>query len=1063
MEHHVTRIRRQVLFGIVLSGLAAGCLDDGSDDRGDQAEVESSITRGTTRTFASGALIIPLDTHAAAADELPGYGLVYELIRNNVPVQWAIRTGKAATGSDIEITAPAAVHDIRTGAAIGLPAAYRGGPFVIDAGDRPAATPIIQAWQATHPVTVVHAVTGAFTADIARTLTAAPRIAVLDDGNADIAIAAFRAAGIPDSNGDGWPAGSPDVLSRAGVAGATSSHTDGSLWNADGTPRYCYLASMHYEDASTTPAITREVVAEVRGWLEAVPANHAFMQCEAAVTFEDNVNGRFLSTGGIRDDGAPPDSLTDHAPDDPLTQAHGTLEAVQGLVDSIGLSPGSALRPGVQVLVNRTGAAPNTRMWLMTGRLDGDDASGRVTYLAGHDYLAPDARPAGPRPDGVKVMLNGLLQSGCATPTGGQPAITLTKTAPASITGDQITYTIHYANTGTGVANGATITDALPAGTTFTRATSGGTSAAGTVTWAIGNLAPGASGDVTVTVGVTADGAYTNQAVVRFQVGVSTKMVTSNPATTTRATRPAAVPAVDDLGVSGGGCNTGGGGLGLGALAAAAALALLRRRRGGAAAVLVAAVLPRVAGAQVMEPANFGVERFQLSSDRDGLFDVEWAEVRGDMAISAALWAGLANDPLVLYRGQPGARVGSLVADRAGGGLGASISPNRWLQLGFDLPLVIYQDRPGASALGAMESLRSFGIGNMRVIPKLVVLHQADHGVSLAVIPTVILPTRSTGDSYVGDGGLGFAPELALSRRWTGWRASIDAGYHARRRSTFLNQVVDDELFARAGLGYQLADRAGPPVGIDLTMSGATAARAPLQTFNENHLEGLVGATYDLTGDAQLFAGAGVGLRKGYGTPDWRGLVGVRMGFGSVHRTPVSVPPAPDCRDVPGLPRRAGCPVPPIPVPPAPDCRDVPGLPRRAGCPVPPIEIGEVYFEFDRAEIEPDSVAVLDQVVAAFRADDQLKLEVEGHADSQGDDAYNKQLSQRRADAVLAYLAGKGIAADRLTTLGVGEGRPLADNSTPDGRAHNRCVAFRILGGGDHVKIDVPGAAGDAK
>jgi outer membrane protein OmpA-like peptidoglycan-associated protein len=150
-------------------------------------------------------------------------------------------------------------------------------------------------------------------------------------------------------------------------------------------------------------------------------------------------------------------------------------------------------------------------------------------------------------------------------------------------------------------------------------------------------------------------------------------------------------------------------------------------------------------------------------------------------------------------------------------------------------------------------------------------------------------------------------------------------------------------------------------------------------------------------------------------------------------------------------------------VPPAPDCRDVPGLPRRAGCPVPPIEIGEVYFEFDRAEIEPDSVAVLDQVVAAFRADDQLKLEVEGHADSQGDDAYNKQLSQRRADAVLAYLAGKGIAADRLTTLGVGEGRPLADNSTPDGRAHNRCVAFRILGGGDHVKIDVPGAAGDAK
>ena len=197
--------------------------------------------------------------------------------------------------SDIEIAAPAAVHDVRTGAAVGMPAAYRGGPFVIDASDRRAAMPIIEVWQAAHPVTVVHAVTGAFTADIARTLTAAPRIAVLDDGNADIAIAAFRAAGIPDSNGEAWPAGSPDVLPRDGVAGQASSHADGTLWNADGTPRYCFLASMHYQEASTTPAITREVVAEVRGWLEAMPANHAFMQCEAAVTFEDSVNGHFLS------------------------------------------------------------------------------------------------------------------------------------------------------------------------------------------------------------------------------------------------------------------------------------------------------------------------------------------------------------------------------------------------------------------------------------------------------------------------------------------------------------------------------------------------------------------------------------------------------------------------------------------------------------------------------------------------------------------------------------------------------------------------------------------------
>jgi hypothetical protein len=239
-------------------------------------------------------------------------------------------------------------------------------------------------------------------------------------------------------------------------------------------------------------------------------------------------------------------------------------------------------------------------------------------------------------------------------------------------------------------------------------------------------------------------------------------------------------------------------------------LVLLRRRRAAVAGALVAAaVLPRLAAAQtaVMEPKNFGVERFQLASGRDSLFDVEWAEVRGDMAVTAALWTGIANDPLVIYKGEPDNRVGSLVANRMGGSLSASISPSRWLQLGFDLPLVVYQNRPGSSALGMMESLSSFGTGNLRLIPKLVVLHQADHGVSLAFVPTLIVPTRSTSDAYLDDSSFGFAPEVALSRRWTGWRASVDAGYHARQRAQFLNQVVDDELFAHAGRGQQMHPR----------------------------------------------------------------------------------------------------------------------------------------------------------------------------------------------------------------------------------------------------------------
>jgi len=634
----------------------------------------------------------------------------------------------------------------------------------------------------------------------------------------------------------------------------------------------------------------------------------------------------------------------------------------------------------------------------------------------------------------------------------------------------------------------------------------------------------------------------------------------------------------DDLGISGGGCTTGGGGLGFGAMAA---LGLLRRRRRAAvaAAVVAGVALPGLAAAQGMEPANFGVERFRLSSDRDGMFDVEGGDVRGNMAVSAALWAGFANDPLVVYRGEPGDRTGSLVADRAGGSLSASISPRRWLQLGLDLPVVIYQDRPASSAVGpmALESLNSFGTSNLRVIPKFVVLHQADHGVNLAVIPSVILPTRSTSDSYFDDRGLGFAPELAASKRWTGWRAGLNAGYHARRRAEFLNQTVDDELFAHGGIGYQFADRGGPPVGVDVTLSGATAARAPFQTFNENHLEGLVGATYDFRNGAQLFGATGVGLRKGFGTPDWRGLVGVRIGFGgssapaprpreldrdgdglldSADRCPTEAEdkdsfedtdgcPDPDndqdgvldvadrCMNVAGLADLKGCPdvdvdgladlddkcptepedkdafedgdgcpdldndkdgTPDVadtcPLDPGPAdnkgcpdtdrdgdtvvdrldrCPGEAGLPRNAGC--PDVSVGDgrldiiesVYFKTDRAEIEPRSFELLDKVASVLVARPQMKIQVEGHTDSAGDDAYNKKLSQRRAEAVVAYLGNKKIDRSRLTARGFGEEKPIADNATVEGRAQNRRVVFTITSGGDDVKTRVQGAGSDTK
>jgi hypothetical protein len=332
------RVRACWPSGIAALVLAAGC----AGEDGDARELVSATTSELTRTFTSGALIIPLDTTLQDAGALRAYGLVYQLLSAGIPVQWAILAGKPAGGNDFTISAPAVVDDLETGARIALPISYRGGPFIIDAADRADALPLVTAWLA-DGVTVVHSVTGTFTADIAKTLTAAPRVALLQDGFEQIAIADFNAAGIPDSTGAPWSVASADVLSEAAVAGpTTTSHADGALWNADGTPRYCNVSAMHYNPTATTP----EIVQEVRSWLDGSPGNHAFMQCLATMTFENA--GHFVTTGGIVDDGGAPASLANLVPDDPLTQTDGALQADTGAVDSIGLAAGSSFAPGVR-------------------------------------------------------------------------------------------------------------------------------------------------------------------------------------------------------------------------------------------------------------------------------------------------------------------------------------------------------------------------------------------------------------------------------------------------------------------------------------------------------------------------------------------------------------------------------------------------------------------------------------------------------------------------------------------------------------------------------------------
>ena len=122
------------------------------------------------------------------------------------------------------------------------------------------------------------------------------------------------------------------------------------------------------------------------------------------------------------------------------------------------------------------------------------------------------------------------------------------------------------------------------------------------------------------------------------------------------------------------------------------------------------------------------------------------------------------------------------------------------------------------------------------------------------------------------------------------------------------------------------------------------------------------------------------------------------------------------------------------------------------GCPVPvSIDLKGVNFDFDKSTLRPDAVAILNEAIEILKRYPDLKVEVAGHTDSIGSDAYNQKLSERRAHAVYDYLTSNGVDAARLVgPNGYGESRPIAPNTNPDGsdnpegRAQNRRTELNV-------------------
>ncbi|PTL76944.1 OmpA family protein [Vitiosangium sp. GDMCC 1.1324] len=597
---------------------------------------------------------------------------------------------------------------------------------------------------------------------------------------------------------------------------------------------------------------------------------------------------------------------------------------------------------------------------------------------------------------------------------------------------------------------------------------------------------------------------------------------------------------------------------------AALALLVFSRRRGprapvaaspaaGALATLGAvAVMTSATPAQAQQGAPslstaIDAQQFKPAPGKDDILGLHGPGVPGHLNWRAGLFINYADDPLIIINPANDALVTRLVDNQLGFDLIGAIGLGERFELGFTLPIALQQNVTSITPTGNQATAWGGGFGDLRLIPKALLLQSG--GLRLGLAVPVILPTGGASD-FRGQSGVGVQPRLSADYTFDGGvRLLANVGANFRQRQELLNLSVGNELSYGLGTAIPFAIKAHRFTGL-VSLAGAAGLGASGGTQREELPLELQGALqYRITPKLLATLGVGRGIIRGYGMPDIRVLGGIAW-TEEEERQKTSEPKAavevdsdgdglvdnrdqcpnepedkdgfqdedgcadPDndqdgiadaqdkCplkpEDKDGFQDEDGCPDPDndqdgiadaqdkCPLKP----EDKDGFQDEDGCPDPdndrdgiadaqdkcPNEaevinglddedgcpdqgkgkvevkagkiliLEKVYFATNKDVVLERSFPLLEQVAAVLRANPQLtKVRIEGHTDSQGDDSFNLDLSQRRANSVLRFLVEKAIAAERLDATGYGETKPVDTNKTVQGRENNRRVEFTIV------------------
>jgi outer membrane protein OmpA-like peptidoglycan-associated protein len=420
----------------------------------------------------------------------------------------------------------------------------------------------------------------------------------------------------------------------------------------------------------------------------------------------------------------------------------------------------------------------------------------------------------------------------------------------------------------------------------------------------------------------------------------------------------------------------------------------------------------------------------------------------------------------------------------------ASVGLWKYIEIGLVVPIIAYQSGDGTVP---GESIQNAGIGDPRLEIKGQFLDTS--GFSMGARLAITAPIghyASSGTDFMGSPLPTFEPQLLTA--YTNGRviAALNVGFLIRQSQTVGDYEQQSALTWNAGVGYDVFDFYKPH-GLRIAAEMNGQAGINFDSLVETPMEILLGAKYRTRNDLIISAGAGPGSSSAVGTPSFRVFIGIAYDpitdscpagsedYDGYKDDDNCIDPDNDADgvldeddDCPNEPEdmdrfkdEDGCPdwdndadtfrddidkCPMIP-------EDFDNFEDEDGCPeegpgkasvkITDTQLlisSKVYYDYDKATIKEVSYPILDAVAEALNNNPGIqRVQIEGHSDNEGTEAYNQKLSEDRAKAVRKYLINKNVAPERLMYKGYGFSRPKASNRTEEGKAINRRVEFTIV------------------